>query len=70
MNTANRNHAIAFSAWLGACALLPATSLGHHSHANYLEGEWLNLEGTVREIHWMNPHSWIFLDVEDESGQP
>ena len=42
----------------------------HHSHANYLEGEWLFLEGTVREIHWMNPHSWIYLDVVDSDGRP
>ena len=43
---------------------------GHHSHANYLEGEWLFLEGMVREIHWMNPHSWIYLDVVGSDGQP
>lgn len=42
---------------------------GHHSHANYLEGEWLSLEGTVSEIHWMNPHSWIYLNVVDAQGQ-
>ncbi|NIW25454.1 MAG: hypothetical protein GWN29_13305 [Gammaproteobacteria bacterium] len=27
------------------------------------------LEGTVTEIHWMNPHSWIYVDVTDDSGQ-
>lgn len=42
---------------------------GHHSHANYLQGEWLLLEGTVRELHWMNPHSWIYLDVVNSDGQ-
>jgi hypothetical protein len=41
----------------------------HHSHANYLQGEWLFLEGTVREIHWMNPHSWIYLDVVNSDGE-
>lgn len=46
---------------------LPATA--HHSHANYVESEWISLEGTVREIHWMNPHSWIYLDVTDEDGE-
>ena len=35
----------------GVSAFVPLKSLGHHSHANYLEGEWLSLEGTVREIH-------------------
>ena len=40
----------------------------HHSHANYSETEWAFLEGTVREIHWMNPHSWIYLEVVDADG--
>jgi hypothetical protein len=40
----------------------------HHSHANYSETEWMLLEGTVREIHWMNPHSWIYLEVVDADG--
>ena len=42
---------------------------GHHSHTNYLQEKWLFLEGTVREIHWMNPHSWIYLDVVHSDGQ-
>ena len=50
-------------------AMLTPAVWGHHSHANYSEGEWLFLEGTVREIHWMNPHSWIYLDVVDADGQ-
>ena len=41
---------------------------GHHSHANYIESEWIVLEGAVREIHWMNPHSWIYLEVMDADG--
>ena len=47
-----------------------AQAWAHHSHANYVESEWLSLEGTVREIHWMNPHSWIYLDVVDADGDP
>ena len=50
-------------------AMLAPMAWGHHSHANYSEGEWLYLEGTVREIYWMNPHSWIYLDVVDSGGQ-
>lgn len=55
-----------------AAVMLAATSSAawaHHSHANYVESEWLHLQGTVREIHWMNPHSWIYLDVVGEDGQ-
>ena len=58
----------------GAFTILALTAFnpagwGHHSHTNYSQVEWLFLEGTVREIHWMNPHSWIYLDVVDSDGQ-
>jgi hypothetical protein len=42
----------------------------HHSHANYWETEWIDLEGTVQEVHWMNPHTWIHLQVLDADGKP
>ena len=51
-----------------AIAMHPVAS-GHHSHANYVETEWAYIEGTVTEIHWMNPHSWIYVDVLDSNGQ-
>ncbi|MDH3508610.1 MAG: DUF6152 family protein, partial [Gammaproteobacteria bacterium] len=41
----------------------------HHSHGNYLTTEYTNLQGTVREFHWMNPHTWIYLDVMGDDGQ-
>jgi hypothetical protein len=41
----------------------------HHSHGNYLTTEYTHLEGTVREFHWMNPHTWIYLDVMGDDGQ-
>ncbi|MDH3419703.1 MAG: DUF6152 family protein [Gammaproteobacteria bacterium] len=51
---------LAVSSW-------PAWS--HHSHGNYLTTEYTNLQGTVREFHWMNPHTWIYLDVMGDDGQ-
>ena len=41
----------------------------HHSHSNYFTSEYTLLEGTVTEFHWMNPHTWIFLEVMDADGQ-
>lgn len=46
---------------------LPAWA--HHSHSNYRTTEWTFLEGTVTEIHWMNPHTWIFLEVTGSDSQ-
>jgi hypothetical protein len=47
---------------------LPAWS--HHSHGNFLTTEFTHLEGTVQEFHWMNPHTWIYLEVTNADGQP
>jgi len=52
------------------CAIalaLPVRS--HHSHNAYEITVWTNLEGTVSEVHLINPHSWIYLDVADENGE-
>jgi hypothetical protein len=46
---------------------LPA--LAHHSHGNYDVSKWTTIEGTVREIHLLVPHSWIYLTVKDDKGQ-
>lgn len=47
---------------------LPAWT--HHSHGNYLRTDWVFLEGTVKELHWMNPHSWLYLEVMGDDGDP
>lgn len=52
-------------------AVFPGVPGGaHHSHGNYELSDFTHLEGTVREVHWINPHSWIFLEVpgEDDEG--
>ena len=50
---------------LGAAAIaLPGGA--HHSHGNYELTDFTHLEGTVREVHLINPHSWIFLEVPGE----
>ena len=41
----------------------------HHSHANYDTSQFTVLEGTVKEARWMNPHTWIHLEIKDEGGQ-
>ena len=51
---------------LGWSSWLPA----HHSHTNFLTSEYVHLEGVVREMHWMNPHTWIYLEVVDDNGEP
>ncbi len=47
---------------------LVAPTGAHHSHGNYELADFTHLEGTVREVHWINPHSWIFMQVPGENG--
>lgn len=52
------------------CAVFLALPLaGHHSHGNYDTSKWTPFEGTVKEVHYINPHSWIYLDIKDDKGQ-
>jgi len=52
-----------------ALAVFAAPLVAHHSHGNYNMTEFTTLKGTVKEMHWLTPHSWIYLEVKDEKGQ-
>lgn len=55
--------------WLGmSVAVAPA--LAHHSHGNYDVNNYTYLEGRVNEVLWINPHTWIYLEVQDADGEP
>ena len=41
----------------------------HHSHGNY-EDTFMDIEGIVKEVHLVVPHSWIYLEVKDAKGEP
>jgi len=59
---------LVFAMLAGAVAAVPVQA--HHSHGNYKMQEFTALRGTVKEIHWLNPHSWIYLEVRDSKGEP
>lgn len=50
--------------------VLAAPVAAHHSHNNYAISEFTNLEGVVKEVHLINPHSWVYVEVKDEKGEP
>ena len=53
-----------------ACVVLIATSTrAHHSHGNYAD-TFTDIEGVVKGVHLMNPHSWIYVEVKGPNGQP
>jgi len=57
---------------LAAIALttaLPQAALAHHSFAAEFDAtKVVHLEGTVVQFAWVNPHSWIYMDVKKADG--
>jgi hypothetical protein len=50
-------------------ALLPvAPAAAHHSAAMFDRDKQVSLTGTIVQFEWTNPHSWIQIDVPNESG--
>ena len=41
----------------------------HHSHGNYNMTAYTNLKGVVKEVHWLNPHTWVYIEVKDAKGE-
>jgi hypothetical protein len=50
-------------------ALVSAPAWAHHAFsAEYDSTKPLKLEGTVKKVEWINPHSWITIDVKKADG--
>ena len=53
-----------------AFAMCAIPAFAHHSFAMFDASKTMTLQGTVKEFHWTNPHSWIFLMVQNPGGPP
>ena len=53
------------------CAMAVAMPVrAHHSHNNYATVDFTLIEGTVKEVHLINPHSWIYMEVKGTTPEP
>jgi uncharacterized protein DUF6152 len=55
---------------IGALMLMSAAALSaHHSFAAEFDANQpVQLKGTVVKVEWINPHTWIHLDVKKNDG--
>ena len=50
--------------------LAAARPVAHHAFAaEFDEKRPISLKGTVTKMEWINPHSWIHIDVKDPDGK-
>ena len=58
---------VAGAAFVLAAAAVP--SFAHHSFAAEFDAKKpVKLQGTVTKMEWINPHSWIHIDVKKADG--
>jgi hypothetical protein len=59
---------VAGAAFAVAAAVVPV--IAHHSFAAEFDAKKpVKLRGTVTKMEWINPHSWIHIDVKTPDGK-
>jgi len=51
-----------------AAALVALPAIAHHSFAMFDQSQTEHLAGTVAEFEWINPHTWLHIEVTGEDG--
>jgi hypothetical protein len=46
----------------------PATISAHHSFAAFTMTSEKTIAGTVKQVDWTNPHTWIWVNVTNDQG--
>jgi hypothetical protein len=51
-----------------ATALIVGAAQAHHSGAMFEDVRTIELAGSVVRFDYLNPHSWLYVNVENEDG--
>lgn len=57
---------LSVAAIVAVCFTLSASA--HHSHGQY-EETFRDITGVVKEVHFVLPHSWVYIEVKDAKGE-
>lgn len=55
---------------IAACLMVAGASLAvaHHSAAPFDLGTQKTINGTVKQVDWTNPHTWVWIDVPNDKN--
>ena len=55
---------------MGFGAVIASAAQAHHAFsAEFDVKQPVELEGVITKLQWTNPHSWVYVDVTDASGE-
>ena len=46
----------------------PMTAQAHHSNVAYEVNKVITITGVVKKFEWVNPHTWLHVEVDDGKG--
>ena len=49
--------------------LYVVSARAHHSHGAYVD-TFMDVQGVVKEVHLVVPHSWVYIEVKTPKGEP
>jgi hypothetical protein len=53
-----------------ACVSASGVARAHHAFASVFDRNApIEITGTVTKVEWMNPHTWIYIDVPSADGK-
>ena len=58
----------AFSLVLAGVFLAATPASSHHSNVAYEVTKVITITGVVKEFRWVNPHTWLYVIVDDGKG--
>ncbi|MEQ1580704.1 MAG: DUF6152 family protein [Steroidobacteraceae bacterium] len=54
---------------IALAAVVAGPSLAHHSASMFDMQKQIEVQGTVKEFRWTNPHSWLLLTAPDATNK-
>jgi hypothetical protein len=67
--TGRRGRGLSAACILAVIALIARPALAHHSFAAEFDANApVVLKGTITKMEWINPHSWIHVEVKNPDG--